>query len=166
METHPPTRDDPANLSELLTETRIILPGTEVFLAFLMTLPFTSRFSTLEPVQRLVYIGTFFATLLAVACFIAPAAYHRIARPIHHKARFKVFANLFVIAGLAFTSAAFVLVTYLVASVVVPSAAVAASAVMAVVILTLWWVVPLARAHDYFPRRPARRGLDREGRPA
>lgn len=165
--------EDPANLTELLTETRIILPGTEVFLAFLMTLPFSSRFGAMDGEQRLVYLSTFFATLLAVACFVAPAAYHRIARPIRHKARFKVFANTFIVGGLAFASIAFVLVTHLVTSVVSPSASTVATAVMAVVILTLWWVVPLVRAHDllerseHSPKRPQRStGLDRGGRPA
>lgn len=158
--------DEAANLTELLTETRIILPGTEVFLGFLMTLPFTARFAELDAEQRLVYLSTFFATLLAVACFVAPAAYHRIARPIRHKARFKVFANSFIVAGLAFASASFVLVTYLVTSVVAPHTKTLAAAVMSVVILTLWWVVPLIRAHDFIPSRRRPSGLDRGGRPA
>lgn len=158
--------DDAANLTELLTETRIILPGTEVFLAFLMTMPFTARFGLLDDSQRLVFMSTFFATLLAVACFVAPAAYHRIARPIRHKARFKVFANRFIVAGLAFASVAFVLVTYLVTSVVAPTARTIAAAAMAVVILTLWWVVPLVRAHDFLGGRGESTGLDRRGRPA
>lgn len=158
--------EDPSNLTELLSETRIILPGTEVFLGFLMTLPFTNRFGALNDEERLVYLSTFFATLLAVACFVAPAAYHRIARPIRHKARFKVFANTFIVGGLAFASAAFVLVTYLVTSVVAPGIKAASSALMAVVILTLWWVVPLARMHDHFGPREKPTGLDRKSRPA
>lgn len=161
--------DEAANLTELLTETRIILPGTEVFLGFLMTLPFTDRFGALDATQRLVYLSTFFATLFAVACFVAPAAYHRIARPITHKARFKVFANAFIVAGLAFASVSFVLVTFLVTSVVAPQNETIAAAAMAVVILTLWWVVPLIRAHDFLAPRPPRdrpTSLDRKGRPA
>lgn len=142
---------DPASLTELLTETRIILPGTEVFLAFLMTLAFTARFETLDAEQRLVYLSTFFATLLGLACFVAPAAYHRIARPIRDKRRFKVFANALLVTGLAPLSIAFVLVTYLVTSVVFPPARTVAAGVMAALIVTLWWAVPLARLHDRFP---------------
>lgn len=146
------------DLVELLSETRIILPGTEVFLAFLMTLPFTQRFGSLDDQQRLVYLATFFATLLALACFVAPAAYHRIARPIRNKARFKAFATTLLVIGLAPASVAFVLVTYLVSSVVFPGAAVAAASVMAGLIVGLWWLVPILRIHDRFPERDKRAG--------
>lgn len=146
------------DLVELLSETRIILPGTEVFLAFLMTLPFTQRFGTLDDRQRLVYLATFFATLLALACFVAPATYHRIARPIRHKERFKVFATTLLVIGLAPASVAFVLVTYLVSSVVFPGVATGAAAVMAGLIVGLWWAVPTLRLHDRFPERDKRAG--------
>lgn len=145
------SRENPANLIELLSETRILLPGTEIFLAFLMTLPFTERFQRLDDGQRLVYLATFFATLASFACFVAPAAYHRIARPIRDKARFKLFATALLIIGLAPASVAFVLVTYLVSSVVAPRAAVPAAAIMAGLIVVLWWAVPIVRVHDKFP---------------
>ena len=150
---HVDTAENPASLDELLTETRILLPGTEVFLAFLMTLPFTARFAGLSPEQRLVYLATFFSALVAFAFFVAPAAYHRIARPIRDKLRFKVFANLFLILGLAPLSIALVLVTYLVTSVVLPGTETASAAVMAVIIVTLWWAVPLVRVHDFYPKQ-------------
>jgi Family of unknown function (DUF6328) len=91
---------DSQDLTELLTETRILLPGTQVFIAFLMMVPFTERFDEAEPSLGGIFLCTFFATLLALACFVMPAAYHRIARPIRHKAQFKVFVNTFVVAGL------------------------------------------------------------------
>jgi len=145
-------RDDPNSLAELENETRILLPGMQIFAAFLMTLPFTARFEALNDAQRLIYMATFFATFTAVACFMSPAAYHRIARPIRQKERFKVFATTMIVIGLAPASVAFVLVTYLVCSVVAPNAAVAGAAVMAVLVSTLWWAVPLLRLHDRFPR--------------
>src|SRR5687768_9262576 len=76
---------DDSSLVDLLNETRILLPGTEVFLAFLMTMPFTDRFRVLDDLQRGVYLATFFATLFALVCFVLPAAYHRLTRPIHDK---------------------------------------------------------------------------------
>lgn len=142
------------NLGELMTETRILLPGTQVFLAFLMTLPFTERFDALTSGQRGVYLCTFFSTLLALACFVVPAAYHRIARPIRHKERFKVFANRFVVAGLAPVSVSLVLVTNLVTSVVGGARfGFVAAAVMTLVVAALWWLLPLARMHDRYPYR-------------
>ena len=61
---------DDSSLVDLLNETRILLPGTEVFLAFLMTMPFTERFRVLDSTQRTIYLATFFATLLAVISIV------------------------------------------------------------------------------------------------
>lgn len=149
--------DGKADLTELLTETRILLPGTEVFLAFLTTLPFTDRFERLSHVERHVYICTFFATLLAFVCMVAPAAYHRVARPIRDKERFKLFANVLLVAGLVPVSISLVLTTFLVTSMVISDRfALWGAFGMAAVVLGLWWTVPLLRAHDRFPRSKGR----------
>jgi hypothetical protein len=139
------------DLGELLSETRLLLPGTEVFLAFLMTLPFTQRFDRLGETERAAYLCTFFCALLSFACFMAPAAYHRIARPIRHKERFKLFANVLIVIGLAPVSLSVILVGFLVTSVVAgrPWGLLAAT-VMAIVVTALWWIVPLMRLHDRF----------------
>jgi len=145
---------DVADLTELLTEIRILLPGTEVFLAFLTTLPFTNRFDSLTATQRGVYLCTFFSALTAFICFVAPAAYHRIARPIHDKPRFKVFANVFLVVGLVPVSVSVILATYLVASIVIGTVSAACAAVgMTLMILVAWWVIPILRAHDRYPYR-------------
>lgn len=149
--------EESGNLEELLIETRILLPGTEVFLAFLSTLPFSNRFAQLDHVDRVVYIATFFATMLAFVCFVAPAAYHRLARPIHHKATFKRFANAFLVIGLVPVSFSIVLASFLVTSLAIGRAhAYVFGAVMAAVVLVLWWVLPLTRAHDRFARTRGR----------
>jgi hypothetical protein len=135
-------------LDTLLNETRILLPGTQVFLGFLATVPFNARFVDLDETRRVVYLWTFLATLLSLVLFVVPAAYHRIARPIRHKARFKVFANRFLVAGLVPMSISMVLATYLVAYVALPQFAPMAAGGMLVVIALVWWVVPLIRAHD------------------
>ena len=44
-------------LSELLQELRVMLPGVQVLLAFLLTLPFTNRFDTLTEGERGVYFA-------------------------------------------------------------------------------------------------------------
>jgi hypothetical protein len=139
---------DRAKLTELLTETRILLPGTEVFLGFLATLPFSQHFGQLDHARRVVYICTFLATLLALILFVVPASYHRLARPIRHKERFKSFANKFLVAGLVPMSIAMVLASYLITYVVLNRAALAVASVVGSLIVLVWWVVPLIRAHD------------------
>lgn len=143
----PPKTERQVKLDELLEETRILLPGTEVLLGFLVTLPFTERFGAMEHTQRVVYMSTFFAVMLALVCFMLPAAYHRIARPIHERRRFKQFANHFLVAGLAPLSIGIVLVSWLVTSVVMPQIAAVCAGIVAVTLGVAWWAVPLARVH-------------------
>jgi hypothetical protein len=130
-----------------LTETRILLPGTQVFLGFLVIVPFDPRFDGLSFGQRAIYLCTFYATMLALACFVMPATYHRIARRIHHTRRFKVLASGFLVAGLVPITIAVVLARYLVTSVVLPAIAPAAATVIAVVLLAAWWALPFAWVH-------------------
>lgn len=140
------------NLDELLHETRILLPGTEIFLSLLLTIPFTQRFDHLSQTDRTVYLCTFFSTLVAFVCFVVPAAYHRVARPLHHKARFKAFANVFLVIGLVPMSIALVLVAYLVGSVAGGATfAVSAAVVIGTLVGGLWWLLPIFRLHDRYP---------------
>jgi hypothetical protein len=154
-----------ANIGELLEETRILLPGTQVFLSILLTLPFTQRFDKLDRAQTIVFLATVLTTLLALACFVMPAAYHRVAWPVHHRDSFKAFANLFLVAGLVPFSLSLVLTTYLVTSVVLRDVAVAGTVVVSVVVALVWWIVPLARAHDWYRHRRERAGRPIETEP-
>lgn len=141
-------QDDSCDLAELLEETRILLPGSEVLVAFLISLPFTSRFDALTDAQRVVYLATFLSAIVALICFVMPAAYHRLARPIRRRGAFKVLATRFLILGLVPLSMALVLASYLVTSLAYSSlvATIVASAVGAL-IASLWWLMPLLRVH-------------------
>ena len=65
-------------LIELLNELRVALPGVQVLFAFLLTLPFTNRFSKITDFERDVYFAAFLATAAATAFLIAPSSYHRL----------------------------------------------------------------------------------------
>lgn len=137
------------DLAELLEETRILLPGSEVLVAFLISLPFTEHFGQLTSLQRWVYLATFLSAMAALICFVMPAAYHRLARPIRKKGAFKILANRLLIAGLVPLSLSLPLATYLVTSLAATNTiAVIVSAVVLLLIGALWWVLPLIRAHD------------------
>jgi len=137
------------DLSELLEETRILLPGSEVLVAFLISLPFTERFGMITNAQRLVFLATFFSALVALICFVTPAAYHRLASPIRKRGAFKVLANRLLVAGQVPLSCSLVLATYLVTSLASTHiVAMLVSATVLGLIGTLWWILPLLRAHD------------------
>jgi hypothetical protein len=144
-----PARD--GHLTNLLNETRILLLGTQVFLGFLATVAFTQPFAALDRSRRFVYLCTFTTTLFALILFVVPAAYHRLARPVKHKDRFKAFANWFLVAGLVPMSVSMILVAYLVAYVAFPDLALFLCMGVAALIVGTWWATPLLRLHDRFP---------------
>ncbi len=66
------------NFTEQLQEVRIAQAGTQILFAFLLTLPFQQRFTTLTSFQRGVYVATLIATAVSVVLFTAPVAMHRV----------------------------------------------------------------------------------------
>jgi cation transport ATPase len=72
-------------MTELLNELRVAMPGVQVLFAFLLAVPFQQRFETVNAFQRDVYLVTLLAAATATAFLIAPSAYHRIAFQAHEK---------------------------------------------------------------------------------
>jgi amino acid transporter len=61
----------------LLQELRVVLPGVQVLVAFLLTVPFSQRFEDLDDTGRVAYLVALVSSLLATVCFVTPTAYHR-----------------------------------------------------------------------------------------
>jgi cation transport ATPase len=74
-------------MTELLNELRVAMPGVQVLFAFLLAVPFQQRFQDVNAFQRDVYLLTLLAAATATAFLIAPSAYHRIAFQEHEKER-------------------------------------------------------------------------------
>ena len=74
-------------MTELLNELRVAMPGVQVLFAFLLAVPFQQRFETVNAFQRDVYLFTLLAAATATAFLVAPSAYHRIAFQAHEKER-------------------------------------------------------------------------------
>jgi cation transport ATPase len=74
-------------MTELLNELRVAMPGVQVLFAFLLAVPFQQRFQTVTAFQRDIYLLTLLAAATATAFLIAPSAYHRIAFQEHEKER-------------------------------------------------------------------------------
>jgi len=142
---HESSRD--GDLTDLLGELRVLLPGTQTLTAFLVILPFNGGFAQIRDIEKAVYIVTFLCSLLALVLFTAPAAQHRLQRPLRDREGFKNIATRFIIAGLIPLSIALVLVTQLVLSQIITTRWIpwAIAACLGAVILALWWIVPLGR---------------------
>ena len=65
------------NFNELLQELRVTQTGVQILTGFLLTLPFTNRFNTLDALQKGVYLGVLVGSVIATGLIIAPVAFHR-----------------------------------------------------------------------------------------
>lgn len=133
------------DLSDLLEELRILLPGTTTLTAFLIILPFNAGFDAIRNDQKAVYVVTFLCSLVALILFTAPATHHRLQRPLRDRTGFKNMATRFMIAGLIPLSVALVLAAQLVLSAVIGTPVITWSMTssLAILVLVLWWVFPL-----------------------
>ncbi len=73
----------------LLQELRVVLPGVQVLVGFLLTVPFAQRFPELDDWGRLAYGVSLIASLLSVICLLTPTVYHRMARRTERTARLR-----------------------------------------------------------------------------
>ncbi len=77
--------DDEADREELrdryyglLQELRVILPGVQVLVAFMLTAPFARRFSELGSTETALFGVALVSAILSVVSFITPIALHRL----------------------------------------------------------------------------------------
>jgi hypothetical protein len=134
------------NLTELLNELRVALPGVQVLFAFLLGVPFTQRFTSLASYQEDVYYATLICAAAATACLIAPSAHHRIEFRIQDKRHIVFLANRFAIVGLGFLALAMTGIVLLITDVLFGGFATAvATAGAALVFTEFWYVMPVRR---------------------
>ena len=136
------------NLDELLQELRVASIGVQVLFAFLLGLPFTDRFSTLDDWQRDLYVVDLVLAAAATCFLIAPVAQHRLTFRQHRKATLLRHANWYAIIGLVTVAAAVCGSVLLVVSVLdVGPVAVVVTAGLAGLFAVLWFVIPIAGRH-------------------
>jgi hypothetical protein len=88
------------DLTDLLNEIRLLLPGTLLLVAFLIALPFNSGYTRVSQFDNAVYVALFLCATLSLLLFAAPAAQHRLMSPLRDRAAFKRSVNRQVIIGL------------------------------------------------------------------
>src|SRR5271156_6389150 len=89
------------NLAELLQELRVAGLGVQVLFGFLLSLPFTNRFSRLSHGQRDLYLATLVLDAVATALLVGPVAYHRLVFRRGQKEQLVRAASAMAIGGLA-----------------------------------------------------------------
>jgi hypothetical protein len=134
------------NLSELLQELRVALPGVQVLFAFLLAVPFQQGFTRVTDFQKGVYFATLLLTALSAALLIAPSAYHRITFRLQQKEDLVFLANRLAIAGLGALALAMTGAIMLITDVLFGTVATVVTSVSALaVFVAAWYVLPLQR---------------------
>ena len=133
-------------LIELLNGLRVILPGVQVLLAFLLTVPFSSGFEKVSSTDRLVYFATVLLTVAATGALTMPAASHRIRFRQGDKEQMLRLSNTFAIVGLGLLTVAMATVVFLITDVLYGiAAAIPVSVVVLIVLGVSWFAIPVFR---------------------
>jgi MFS family permease len=138
------------NLDQLLQELRVALPGVQVLFAFLLTVPFASRWRAVDEVDRLTYFVALALAALATALLIAPTIHHRILFQQEDKRHLVVAGNALAIAGLACLALAVNAAVFLVGRVLFGTLpAICMLAAGLVVYGGLWFAWPASRRRSH-----------------
>ena len=130
-------------LMELLQELRVVIPGVQVLLAFLLTAPFAAKFDQLDPWGRRAFAAALTSSMLSVAFLLAPTFLHRFGERTARRDRLLWSIRLMVVGlvllGVSLITAMwgvarFVFATWTAWGLVVP---------VALVMVALWIALPL-----------------------
>lgn len=136
-------------LLELLNELRVALPGAQVLLGFLLTVPFATRFGRVSHSDRIALIVSLLSTVAGTILLMAPSVYHRLRWEQGGKSDVIKIAHRLFLGGTAFLGLGMIAAVYLVSDVLFdePAAAGCAAVVGSAVLLT-WYVLPLSRSRN------------------
>jgi len=137
------------NFSELLQELRVTQTGVQILTGFLLTVPFTQRFPTLDLVQKYGYLAVLVGAVLATGFIIAPVALHRTLFRRGEKEWLVNAADWCARVGLLLLAMTMSGVVWLVFDVVVSrTASIVAGGVGVLFFAALWGAFPLAKRAD------------------
>lgn len=137
--------DERQSLNEMLQELRVLQQGSQILVGFLILLPFSEGFAKIAPFEKWVYIVAFINSLISLICFSAPAAQHRIERPLRHRLQFKRRSSSIIIMGMIALSIALIATTQLVLNEVVGDGwSPLVTALIGLLIAVLWWLLPFS----------------------
>jgi hypothetical protein len=144
-----------AQVDQLLTEARLILPGAQALLGFQLTVTLTRAFAQLPGDAKLAHAAALCCVALAVVLLMAPASLHRISFGGNDDPKFVKIGSRFVIAAPLPLALAIALDTYVASGRALTSNAAATTlgVVAVVVLLGVWYGFPLWRRMSEQPSR-------------
>ena len=131
---------------ELVEEHRLAMPGTQVLFAFLLVLPFQSRFQELSENQVYVYFSALLCAAIGIILLITPTANHRLRWREGDKEALLRNANRTAIAATVFLAAGMSASVYLITDFLFGEpATVAVTAPLGALFIWLWYGLPVVR---------------------
>jgi hypothetical protein len=130
------------NLDQLLNGLRVVLPGVQIFLGFLLTLPFQARFTGLDGWRRWLYATALLSTAASTICLMAPSVHHRLRFREWQKAKIVGWGNSLAIAGFGLLSIGITATLILVCDVLFGTAFALAVGASALAAYLLVWYLP------------------------
>jgi hypothetical protein len=132
------------NMLELLQELRVAQTGVQILFAFLLSLSFTDRFASIDAMQRWTYVVTLLLSVVTAGLLVAPAAVHRVTFRRGVKPETVQLGHHLFTVGLATLALTLTGAVLLVLDVAVDRAfAIPVATAVAVVLLGMWFVLPL-----------------------
>ena len=137
------TEDQRERYRELLEELRVIMPGTQVLFAFLLTAAFSQRFKDLDQLGRRSFALAMLLAAVAVITLMGPAAFHRMSDPGKRLQRVKI-SVILQVTGMALLLSAMTVVVFVTVRTIFGDTmiGVAFAAVVAAVGITIWYLLP------------------------
>lgn len=135
-------------LQELVEDLRVALPGVQVLFGFLLTLPFTSRFTFIAAgTEKGVYFLAFITAALASVCLIGPSALHRVYHELGDPGGLQSLlwvAGILAVAGALLVAVSMAAVVFLITDALYQRAAASAvAAALLALTIGLWFALPL-----------------------
>lgn len=132
----------------LLQENRVLLPGVQILVAFLVTVPFNQRFEKLDDTGERAWLAALTIGCLAIVCLMSPIVFHRVGNRTSRSARLMWGIRTQRAGVAAFATSLLVSVLFVTRFVSGASATVSVVAVLLVGMAYLWLVVPLRDARQ------------------
>jgi hypothetical protein len=135
----------PTRIDQMLTESRMLLPGAQAILGFQFAIMLSKSFDELPPSAHAVHVAALGLIAFAVILLMTPAAIHRITFGGEASERFHTIGSRFIVAaavplGLGISFELYVALVRVTQS---PALGIAGACVIAALFAGLWFVQPL-----------------------
>jgi hypothetical protein len=124
-------------IKHVLTECRVVLPGSQALLGFQFICVLTESFERLPPLSKYIHLAALGLNALAIVLLMTPAAYHRLVERGEETEHFHRFASRMLVAALVPLALGLAGDVYVVVQKVTESQLV--SVVSGLVILAIFW---------------------------